>query len=132
MSRAFKVLQQTVATEAELDRTLRVLQTAPPPAAQGTPLPGTVRARVERHYEWFSYREDVRPHDPRVKLLFVIRLELARVPELHAARVQAVMRRFRGRAWLQTACGDQYEALGFQDSMEATLLESELEAFLHE
>lgn len=84
---------------------------------------------VIRDKGWYSYRENPRPNDIRAKLLHVVRIDLDKVPEKHVEKVKALMQRYRGRAWSQTYRRDQIEALGFKKSMDALLLENELETF---
>jgi hypothetical protein len=82
---------------------------------------------VKRSYAWFSYAEDDDPGDARVQLLYVIRLDLAKVPDKHRGKVATAITKFQDRAFPTTQPSAAIEALGFKQSMDAMLLENELE-----
>jgi hypothetical protein len=79
---------------------------------------------------WYSYRED--EDEDEVAPLHVIKLDLDQVPEKHAAKVTLLMEKYLVRSFSQTYSKNQIEALGFQKSMDALLLENELETFTRE
>lgn len=88
---------------------------------------------VSRNHGWFSYEEDPEPGIDDLKLVHAISLDLKKVPEHHKAKVQLVMQRFDKRAVGRKSVGEnkeqQIEALCFAKSMDALLLENELETF---
>jgi len=83
--------------------------------------------KAKRDYPWFHYAEDDQPTDIRMKLLHVITLERDKLPHKHDAKIAAAMKRFRARACSITSHGSTITRLGFQKSMDALLLENELE-----
>jgi hypothetical protein len=87
---------------------------------------------ARREYSWFTYAEDDHPSDIRVSLLHVIRLDVGKIPPKHEAKVAAIMKRFHAKAYSTTTRGATITRLGFKSSMDALLLENELETLTHD
>ena len=89
---------------------------------------GTAR----RAYTWFTYAEDDHPSDSRVALLHVIKLDVGKIPLKYETKVAEIMKRFRAKAYSTTTQGPTITRLGFKSSMDALLLENELETLVHD